>query len=128
VIVNVIQGNDLVITDEDVAGGSSDPFAMVWLAPREEIEPKEHEIKSTKVCPETLNPVWNSKFCFDWKERLALHVRAMDYDVDSAPDYMGDVILPLSLNQTIEEKSFELQVIFLIFWRRFTNIVNDMMS
>jgi Ca2+-dependent lipid-binding protein len=113
---------DLVITDEDVAGGSSDPFAMVWL------DQKEHEIKSTKVCPETLNPVWNSKFCFDWKERLALHVRVIDYDVDSAPDYMEDVILPLSLNQTIKEISFELQVIFLIFWRRFTNIVNDMKS
>ncbi|XP_031554337.1 intersectin-1-like isoform X2 [Actinia tenebrosa] len=85
-VVTILEGKDLATSDPS---GLSDPYCEVSMGSQEH---------RTKVCPQTLNPKWNSTMSFVIKdmEQDVLCITVFDRDLFSPNDFLGRTEVSLS--------------------------------
>jgi len=99
--INLLQGRDLPVMDMD---GSSDPYCIFKIV-RSDSKKQQKKRSSTKK--KTLFPVWNEEFTFDNVTCAdVLEIDIWDEDRLRLDDFMGNIMIPLSLDAVASGEPF----------------------
>lgn len=117
--VTVVKARNL--TRQDFFG-LSDPYAVIQLDEIDDTQPASHRLADwtaspkiqhkTKLCKNTLDPVWSAKFSFVMRtdRKYAIYCHVWDWDRIKSDDELGDVTVPLSPEMfDDEERWFKLE-------------------
>jgi hypothetical protein len=99
-LVTIISASNLPDHDLDLEG-CSDPYASC------EVVGRPHERVTTKICADSLNPVWNFSFCLaNWHpgDPLLFQIHDADFDTRRGDDVLGSAVLK---SRSFEHEGFE---------------------